>query len=94
MPRFLIEIRHSDEHDGCVRSLDAIMKYGSHLVTNADFGCSDGEHAGWMIVEVDSREAACQMVPPQYREDAKIVQLRKWSREEIDAMVKELDGRR
>ena len=67
MPRFLIEIRHSTEHEGCVRSLDAIVNHGSHLVTQAEFGCEDGVHAGWLIVEMDSRDDALRVVPPQYR---------------------------
>jgi len=49
MPRFLIEIRHSDEYEACVRAFDAIVNFGSHLVTNAEFGCEDGEHAVWLI---------------------------------------------
>ncbi len=92
MPRFLIEIRHSDEHEGCVRSLDAIMKHGSHLVTNADFGCEDGVHAGWLIAELDSHDEARQLVPPQYRGDARVVQLRKWTQEQITDMLKQLEG--
>jgi hypothetical protein len=90
MPRFLVEIHHSDDHDGCVRALDAIMKFGSHFVPRAEFGCSDGVHVGWMIVDVDSREEAHRLVPPQYRTDARVVQLRTWSRDEIEAMLKEL----
>ena len=83
MPRFLIEIQHSSEYEGCVKSLNALMKHGSHLVTRADFGCEDGVHTGWLIVEVDSREEAQQIVPPQYRADSRIVQLRKWTLEQI-----------
>jgi hypothetical protein len=92
MPRFLIEISHSDEYEGCVKSLDAIMKHGSHLITKADFGCSDGVHAGWLIAEVDSREETWQIVPPQYRADARIVQLRRWTQEQVSDMIKKLEG--
>ena len=90
MPRFLIEIRHSDHYEGCVRALDAIMKHGSHLVTNADFGCEDGAHSGWLIVDLENREEAMQIVPPQFRSDAQIVQLRKWTRQQIEAMMEKL----
>jgi hypothetical protein len=92
MPRFLIEIRHSDEYEGCVKALDAIVNFGSHLVTNAEFGCEDGEHAGWVIVEVDTRAEVLQMVPPKMRDGARIVQLRQWTRAEIEAMMKELEA--
>ena len=92
MPRFLIEFRHSTEYEGCVRALNAIMEYGSHLITNADWGCDDGIHSGWLIADLDSREEALQLVPPQYRTDTRIVQLRKWSREQIEEMKKELEA--
>lgn len=87
MPRFMIEIRHSDQREGCVRSLDAILKYGAHLITQADFGCEDGAHTGWLIVDVDSRDEALRVVPPQFRADARVVQLRKWTKEQIEAMI-------
>ena len=92
MPRFLIEIQHADDFEGCVKALDAIVNFGSHLVTNAEFGCEDGEHCGWLIVEVDTRAEALQMIPPQLRDGARIVQLKKWSREEIEAMTKQLEA--
>lgn len=92
MPRFLIEFRHTDDHAGCVRALDAVVNYGSHLVTHAEFGCGDGEHAGWMILEIDDRDQALQVIPPQFRSDAKIVMLRKWTPEEIEKMVKQLES--
>ena len=91
MPRFLIEFEHSTEYEGCLRAVDAIMKYGSHIITNADWGCQDGVPSGWLIVELDSREEAAQLVPPQYRADSRVVQLNRWSREEIDEMVREFE---
>lgn len=92
MPRFLIEFRHSSEYEGCVRALDAIMEHGSHLITNADWGCDDGVHIGWLIAEMDSRQEALQLAPPQYRADTRVIKLRRWSRDEIEAMKKELES--
>ena len=92
MSRFLIEIPHSSEHEGCVRSLAAIANYGSHLVTQCDFGCEDGVHCGYLIVDVESRDEARHMVPPPYRVDARVTKLRKWTREQIETMLKELEG--
>ena len=92
MPRFLIEIKHSDDYEGCVKALDALVSHGSHLVTNAEFGCDDGEHCGWLIVEVDSRAQALQMIPPQLQAGARIIQLKTWTRAEIEEMVKGLDA--
>jgi len=91
MPRYLIEFSHSSEYEGCVRALDAIMGHGSHLITNAEWGCEDGIHTGWLIAELDSREEALQIVPPQYRADTRVIQLRRWSRDEIEDMKRELE---
>ena len=55
MPKFLIEFRHADDYEGGVRALDVLSTLGSHLVSHADFGCEDGVHCGWMVVEVGDR---------------------------------------
>jgi hypothetical protein len=91
MPRFLIELSHGDEHTECVRALHVIERYGSHMLTHADWGCKDGVHSGWLIVELDSRDEAMMMVPPEYRREARIVELRKFSREEVEALAAELE---
>ncbi len=92
MPRFLIEITHDDEHDACVKALHALQSLGSHFVTHAEFGCSDGAHAGWLIAELDSREDAERMVPPEFRVGARIVQLQRFSPEHIQSMLAELES--
>jgi hypothetical protein len=90
MPKFLIEFRHADDYEGCVKALDVLSTLGSHLVSHADFGCEDGVHCGWMVVEVGDRNEAELIVPPPLRAEARVIQLRRWSPEEISAMVSEL----
>ncbi|MEJ2086347.1 MAG: hypothetical protein P8Y44_11815 [Acidobacteriota bacterium] len=92
MPKFLIEMRHSSEYEGCVRALDAIVVHGSHIISKAEWGCEDGVHSGWLIADLDSREEAMQLVPPEYRKDTTVVKLRTWSRSEIEAMMGELEA--
>ena len=87
MPRFLIEIAHANEHDGCVKALRAIEQMGSHFITKAEWGCMDGTHSGYLIAELESRSEARQVVPPEFRPDAKIVQLNTFTREQIKAFV-------
>ncbi len=91
MPRYLIELTHDDEHAACVRAIEAIEKYGAHFFTHADWGCLNGVHSAWVIAELDSREGALQLVPPQFRPDARIVELNKFTREEIASMVGALE---
>jgi len=75
MPRFLIEVPHPATPAECARSADLLMRTGSHFLTHADWGCMDGEHKAWIIVELDSKEEARGIVPPAFRSQAKIVQL-------------------
>ena len=92
MPRYLIEMTHGDEHEACLRSLDAIMKYGSHAMTHSEFGCGDNVHVGWLIVEAENHAEAKMMVPPTERAHARIVQLRQWSQDQIRVMLKRLES--
>jgi len=89
--RYLIELSHNNEHEACVRALQAVERFGSHLVTHLDWGCRSGVHAGWLIADLDSRAEADQMVPPELRQDARIVELTRFTRDEIAAMVGRLD---
>ena len=91
MPKFMIELTHSNEHDACVRALQAIEQYGSHYITHAEWGCKDGTHSSWLIVELESREQAMQMVPAGFRREARIVKLNQFTREEIASLTAELD---
>ncbi|HXI04090.1 MAG TPA: hypothetical protein VNI57_13015 [Candidatus Saccharimonadales bacterium] len=89
MPRYLIIVPHRDDKSGCVKALSALDSYGSHFVTNAEFGCSDGTHTGWLLADLESRAQAQQIIPPEFRGDAKIVELQKFTREEIHRLMKE-----
>jgi hypothetical protein len=84
MARFLIEVTHEEDVIACTRAVEIFLKTGSHFLTNADWGCEDGDHRGWIIVEVDSKDKARAILPPAYRSQAKIVQLNKFSMEEIE----------
>ena len=54
----------------------------------SDFGCLDGEHKGWLIVEVESKEEARSILPPAFRSQANIVKLNKFTIEEIDELLR------
>jgi hypothetical protein len=87
MPRFLIEVPHAEEVSACVRCVQAFLATGSHALTHADWGCMDGDHRSWLIVEVDSKEEARTILPPVCRADAKIIALNKFTMEEIDEIL-------
>jgi len=92
MPQFLIELSHDDDREACVRALGAIARYGAHFVTHASWGCNFGVHSGWLIGEFENRAAAMQIVPPEFRHEARIVQVEHFSKEIIAEMIRELEG--
>ena len=75
MARFLIEVPHESEAAGCVRAVQIFLNTGSHFLTHADWGCTDGEHKAWIIAELDSKQEARSILPPNLRTQAKIVRL-------------------
>ena len=87
MARFLIEVAHEAETLACARVVEVFLKTGSHFLTNADWGCYDGAHSAWFIAEVDSKDDARQILPPPFRAHARIVQLNKFTIEEIDEIL-------
>jgi hypothetical protein len=87
MARFLIEVPHEDKAKECALAVKILLSSGSHYMTHAEFGCLDGEHKAWIIVEVDSKEEARFIIPPVYRSQAKIVKLNKFSLEEINEFL-------
>jgi hypothetical protein len=82
--RFLIEVPHEDKKVECARAIQLFLKTGSHFLTHADWGCMDGEHKAWTIAEVESKEEALYILPPVFRSQARIVQLSKFTLEEIE----------
>jgi len=83
MPRFLIEIPHESTGDACIKAIDVILRTGAHFFSHADWGCKDGEHKAWLIVDVNSKDEALGIVPVSFRNQAKIVQLNAFSKEEV-----------
>ena len=87
MDRFLIEVPHEEEVVACARAVEILLKTGSHFLSNAEWGCTDGEHKGWIIVETENKQQARNMLPPAYRNQAKIVRLNKFTLEQIEEIL-------
>jgi len=83
MARFLIEVPHDGDVGGCAEVVETFLKTGSHFLTNADWGCLDGEHKAWLVVDVGDKDEARCILPPAFRPKARIVELNKFSLDEI-----------
>ncbi len=89
MAKFLITIPHEAEETACARAVKVLLETGSHYLTNADFGCLDGDHRAWIMVEhVDSKVEALSIIPPVFREGASVVQLNRFSLDWIDTFLR------
>jgi len=84
MTRFLIEVPHEEQEVACARAVETFLQTGSHFLVNADWGCSDGEHKAWMILEVESKEDAQLVLPPSLRPEARIVRLNKYTMKDVE----------
>ena len=93
MAKFLIEVPHESEVVSCARAIKVLLESGSHFLTHADFGCQDGVHKAWLVVDVDSKDEARSIVPPAFRRQASVVQLCKFGISELDDLIKRHEGR-
>jgi hypothetical protein len=92
MPRFLIEVPHEPEVIACARAVEIFLKTGSHFLSNADWGCLDGVHKAWIIVDLGSKQEARSILPPGFRDQADITSLNKFTMEEIDTILRHHEG--
>jgi hypothetical protein len=78
MYRYLIESPHDPED--CDRIIQEVQNAG--YLHHFDWGCHDGVHTGWAIIETDNLEHARQIVPWMVREKARIVKIEKFEGED------------
>ncbi len=86
MARFLIEVSHADEAAECARAAETFLRTGSHFLTRADWGCMDGDHRAWIIVEVGSKDEARNIVPSGFRSQARVVRLNSFTMEQVEEL--------
>lgn len=87
MEKYLIEVPHEATKSACNNAVSVFLQTGSHFLRQAEWGCHDGEHKAWMIVEVDNKGQALQIVPSLFRAETKIIKLHNFTREEMENIV-------
>jgi len=88
VPKFLIEVPHDAERVACARVVQLFLSTGSHFLTNAEWGCMDGVHSAWMIVDVGNKAEAMAILPPALRTHARIVGLNRFSMAQIEPILR------
>ncbi|MEE4215459.1 MAG: hypothetical protein V2I34_10335, partial [Bacteroidales bacterium] len=67
-------------------AINIFLRSGSHFLAQADWGCLDGEHKAWLIVEAENKDEIVRIIPSAFRSDAKIVKLHTFTTEEMDSI--------
>lgn len=86
MTRYLVTSPHTA--DDCVRALDSTLAKGTTVLDKFVFGCMDGDHTGYAIVDVKSMSDALAMVPDFLQESACITKVDKLTAADIRALHK------
>jgi N-dimethylarginine dimethylaminohydrolase len=82
MKRFLVVSHHTG--DECVKALKETLAIG--YLTHFDWGCKDGVHTGWAILEAEDKEQARLSIPTFLRGKGQVIQLARFNPEKVMAM--------
>jgi hypothetical protein len=74
MDRYLIESPHTSQD--CDKVLKEVKMAG--YLHHFEWGCKDGIHTAWAIIEAENRNHARQIVPWMVRDKARVVKLVKF----------------
>ena len=82
MDRYLVISNHTAQD--CRGALQEALAAG--YITHFDWGCMDGVHTGWAIIEAENAKEAMLAVPTAQRHRASVVRLTKFSPAQIEKM--------
>jgi hypothetical protein len=88
VPRYLIEVPHDSDTVECARVAHVFLSTGSHFLSNADWGCADGVHCAWIVIETSDKQEAARVVPPAFRSRARITRLVHFRIEKIEETLR------
>jgi hypothetical protein len=80
MDRFLVESPHT--FDKCKLAVKLIQSAG--YLNNFDWGCKDGVHIGWAVIEAENAAQALGVVPAMIRDKARAIKLNKFESAMVD----------
>jgi hypothetical protein len=82
MDRFLVVSPHTVAN--CKDAVQQVLSAG--YITHFDWGCMDGDHTGWVIIEAENAKEALMVVPSGQRHAARAVRLTKFSAADVQKM--------
>ena len=81
--KYVISSRH--EAADCLRALDEELALGTKILDKFVYGCKDGDHTGYALVDAKSLSEALKYVPAFLQESACITKVEKFTAAEIKA---------
>jgi hypothetical protein len=82
MKKFLVISNHTGAD--CIKALKETLAIG--YLHHFDWGCKDGVHTGWAILEAEDKAQAMLSVPTFLRGHAQVVQLTRFQADKVEAM--------
>lgn len=82
MERYLVISPHTAAD--CKDALEQVLFAG--YITHFDWGCRDGDHTGWVVIDAENAKEALMVVPAKQRHTARAVRLTKFSAADIEKM--------
>lgn len=73
MSRYLIISGHTAED--CRQAVKYFAEFHAGYITHFEWGCKDNDHNAYAIIEAESHEQAMLVVPPLFRNKAKVIKL-------------------
>ncbi|MBI5886749.1 MAG: hypothetical protein HZB85_09260 [Deltaproteobacteria bacterium] len=86
MSRYLILSPHTKED--CLKALDEVLAKGASVLNKFEWGCMAGDHTGYAIVDAENEVKARDIIPASLRAKARVVQLGKFTPEQIRSFHK------
>ena len=87
MSQFLLEVPHEPDLESCEKAVRILLSTGSHFLTHAHFGCHDGIHKAWTIVDMENKEEARAIIPIEYRNQSLVVELTHFALDRLNNIV-------
>lgn len=87
MRRYLVALDHAPDKRACLEAVREVLGQGSHFVTHAEWGCPDGVHTAWILVDAESHDEARRVLPPHRRAEATVTRVARFRLEEIEALL-------
>jgi hypothetical protein len=81
MEKYLVVSEHTLQD--CVMAVDHFRKYHMNFMTHFEWGCKDGDHNAYAIIEAESHEHAVMAVPPAFRGKAKAIKVVRFTEDDF-----------